>query len=140
MDGGPRSQPVAELDDGPSRSRIETEEFDMRVMLDSLWHREMDHTETACEKPIPHVGQWRVPNAYDGALCDVCYTPAERARAEATNQVNDEERQAHIDTVEPSKWRDAPKHFSLGDEIERQRKRSERIATLARPSTKKENF
>lgn len=58
----------------------------MQVMLDDgYFHREMDHTTTACEQPIPHVGQWRRVKKYDGRLCPHCYSAAEIARAEAAN-------------------------------------------------------
>lgn len=75
-----------EADGLPVRSTSQTEELDMQVMLDDgCFHREMDHTESACEKPIP-LGQWRRPQQYKGELCkDGCYSPAELARAAKAN-------------------------------------------------------
>jgi len=58
----------------------------MQVMLDSdgLFHREMTYQRTACDQPIPHVGQWRRVKQYDGhELCPVCYTPAEIEKTRA---------------------------------------------------------
>jgi len=64
-----------------------TEDFDMQVMLDDgFFHREMDYQTSACDKPIPHVGNWRRIQKYEGRLCeDGCYSEAELARAHKRN-------------------------------------------------------
>jgi hypothetical protein len=77
---------VDDVEDPPARSTSPTEAFDVMVMLDDgAWHREMDYRTTACEKPIPHVGNWKRIQTYDGNLCAVCYSPAELARAAEAN-------------------------------------------------------
>ncbi|MDQ3070469.1 MAG: hypothetical protein M3R55_12175, partial [Acidobacteriota bacterium] len=35
------------------------EEVEMRIMLDGLWHRELDPDLTVCEISFPPVGQYR---------------------------------------------------------------------------------
>jgi len=64
-----------------------TEDIDMQVMLDDgFFHREMDYTTTACDKPIPHVGQWRRNQKYEGPFCEEgCYSKPEIARAKKRN-------------------------------------------------------
>ncbi len=112
----------------------EDEEADMRVMLDGLWHRELDPDRTVCEISFPLTGQFRTANKYDGKrcpgkLCPKCYFASEIARAEAIDHVLEEERIAAIEAIDVREWRD-PKPFNLGDEIDRQRKRGDRIATI----------
>lgn len=87
-------------DSGPvvSRAHADTEDFDVQVMLDDgEFHREMDYTTTACDQPIPHVGQWRRIQQYEGNLCKRgCYSAPELARAEEANKRAKEERDAPI--------------------------------------------
>ncbi len=115
----------------------EGEEVEMRVMLDGLWHRELDPDRTVCEIAFPLVGQFRTASKYDGKrcpgrLCPGCYFPSEIARARAYDQVVEEERLAEVDAIDVTEWRDPVKPYSLGDEIEKQRKRTNRIATMTK--------
>ena len=73
--------------DGIAISRAETEDVAVQVMLDDgFFHREMDYRTTACDLPIPSLGQWRRPNKYDGNLCKRgCWSKVEIERAEAEN-------------------------------------------------------
>lgn len=84
LNGGSARDPE---DSGLVSSTAPTEDFDMQVMLDDgFFHREMDHTTTACDKPIPHLGQWRRIQQYIGNLCiDGCYSRPELARAARAN-------------------------------------------------------
>jgi len=120
----------------PPRAEDE-DEVDMKVMLDDgAWHDELDHTETVCEKPIPG-GGWRVPSKQvePGAMCTGCFFPSEIRRRDAALAVDAEDQRAHEDGMAPSNWREPRKPTSLGDAIDRGRKRSERIVAI----TKKPN-
>jgi hypothetical protein len=86
---------VSDADDPPIRSTPQTEQFDMQVMLDDgFFHREMDYLTSACDQPIPHFGNWKRVQRLQGNLCPICYTPAELARAAATNAAEREQEAA----------------------------------------------
>lgn len=67
----------------PTLPRVSTEELTMHVHVDGEWHRRMpDLSETSCGRPFH--SQFSTPRREEltGALCETCFTPRERQRAQ----------------------------------------------------------
>lgn len=90
--------------DGIAISRAETEDVPVQVMLDDgFFHREMDYKTTACDLPIPALGQWRRSNKYEGNLSPDCgcWTAKEVARAREANEAERKIVTGEIERVTP---------------------------------------
>lgn len=140
MDGAPDFHAVDLVYDECSdvQRREEREEVDVEVSLgDGLWHREMNHDETACGEKL-RVGLWRRSKKYEGLYCPNCWTPREVLRA----RIAYEDMLDHRDGNIPQRL-DEKGHARLPtitEVIDHQKRRTDRLeARLILEGTKKKD-